>query len=392
MKFPASRMNSQAGKSFGIFEAALRLQAQGANVIHLGIGRPSDDTPEHICAATKAALDAQCVHYGDLQGTRALRHALAARYRREQGLDAGTEEVLITNGVTQASFAAFMAAIDPGDEVIVLDPYYPQHNSKITMLGGVVVPVAMACRDGRFALDEPALRAAVTPRTRMLVLINPGNPTGTVWTRDELAALAAVAIEHDLLVLADEVYEYIVFDGRSHLSLASLPGMWERTITVSAFTKAYAMDGWRIGYAVAPASIIRQMKLVTMNLTTHPNVFVQEGALEAVTGPQQPRRRMLEEDRRRRDLVVERLSRIPGIRCATPEGSIYAFPDIRALGLSSAEFSHRLLQRAHVAVEAGSFYGGVGEGHLRLCVASEPYPRVAEGLDRIEAFVREGVQ
>lgn len=392
MKFPAGRMASQADKSYGIYEAALRLQAQGANVIHLGIGRPSDDTPEPICAATKAALDAQCVHYGDLQGTRALRHALAARYRREQGLDIGADEVLITNGVTQASFAAFMAAIDPGDEVIVLDPYYPQHNSKIALLGGMVVPVAMACGAGRFALDEPALRAAITPRTRMLVLINPGNPTGTVWTRGELQRLAALAIEHDLLVLADEVYEYIVFDGRSHLSLASLPGMWERTITVSAFTKAYAMDGWRIGYAVAPAPIIRQMKLVTTNLTTHPNVFAQQGAIEAVTGSQLPRQHMLENDRRRRDLVVERLSRIPGIRCPRPEGSIYAFPDIRELGLSSAELSHRLLEGAHVAVEAGAFYGHRGEGHLRLCVASEPYARVAEALDRIEAFVRAGLR
>lgn len=392
MKFVAQRMAAQQGKSFGVYEAALRLQAGGADVIHLGVGRPSDDTPEHVKAAAKAALDAGCVHYGDLQGTRSLREALAARYRAEQNLPATAESVLVTNGVTQAAFAAFMATIDPGHEVIVLEPFYPQHNTKIAFAGGTVVSVALVERRGRFCFDAAAVEAAITPRTRMIVLINPSNPTGTVYTREELAAVAELAIRHDLLVLADEVYEYVVFDGRRHLSIASLPGMWERTITVSAFTKAYAMDGWRVGYAVAPPDLIRQLKLVTMNDTTHPCVFAQEGALAAVTGPAAPRDALVAADCRRRDLVVRRLNEIPGIRCPSPEGTIYAFPDVRALGLPAPVLAERILHGAHVAVESGTFYGAAGEGHLRICVASEPYDRIAEAMDRIEKFVRGGLQ
>lgn len=388
MKWPAERMTSQQNKGFGVYETALRLQQGGADVIHLGVGRPSDDTPGHIKTAAKSALDAGCVHYGDLQGAGPLREALAERYRRERDLPASADCVLITNGVTQASFAAFMAAVDPGDEVIVLEPYYPQHNTKITFAGGVVVSVPLAYDHGRFSLDAAAVEAAVTARTRMIVLINPANPTGTVYSRAELESLAAIARRHDLLVLADEVYEYIVFDGRAHISIAALPGMWERTITVSGFTKAYAMDGWRIGYAVAPVEITRQLRLVTMNDTTHPCVFAQEGALAAVTGPGAPRLEMVDGDCRRRDLVVRRLNALQGVHCPAPEGTIYAFPDIRGLGVPSATLAERILHEAHVALESGAFYGPSGEGHLRLCVASEPYERVAEALDRIEAFVR----
>src|SRR5918992_484082 len=242
MKWPAQRLHTQAAKGFGMYEVAARLQGAGADVIHLEVGRPADDTPAHIKEAAKAALDAGIVHYGDLQGTLALREALAARYRAQQGLAVTPAEILITNGVTQGAFAAFMAAIDPGDEVIVLEP------------------------------------------------------------------LAQICIRHDLLVLSDEVYEYITFDGHRHISIATLPGMRERTITVSAFTKAYAMDGWRMGYVMATASIIADLRKVTMNDTTHPNVFAQEGARAAVVGPQQCLAQMVERDRARRDLAVSRLN------------------------------------------------------------------------------------
>lgn len=389
MRWSARRMLAQQAKSFGVYETALRLQATGADVIHLGVGRPSDDTPLHIKEAAKAALDAGCVHYGDLQGTGTLRAALAQRYREERNMPVTQECVLITVGVTQASFAACMAMLDPGDEVIVLEPYYPQHNGKIMLAGGVVVPVPLVRVEGSFRLNIDALESAVTTATRMIVLINPANPTGTVFARRELETLVEFAVKHDLLVLSDEVYEYIVFDGHSHISIASLPGMWERTITVSAFTKAYCMDGWRVGYAVAPAEIIRQLKLVTMNDTTHPCVFAQEGALAAVVGPPAVRDTIVAGDRRRRDLVVTRLNAMSGFRCPTPEGTIYAFPDVSAFGLPSTQLAARILERVHVAVEAGTFYGSSGEGHIRLCVASEPYDRLEEAMERLDRFVRE---
>lgn len=383
MKWPAQRMLTQAGKGFGMYEAAARLQATGVDIIHLEVGRPSHDTPVHIKEAAKAALDAGIVHYGDLQGLEALREALARRYSQERGVSCTADEILITNGVTHASFATFMAALDEGDEVIVLEPYYPQHNSKIAFAGGRVVSVPMRLEQGRFRFDPVALESAITRATRMVVLINPTNPTGAVYTREELEALAAVVARHDLLVLADEVYEFVLFDDQRHISFASLSGMKERTVTVSAFTKAYAMDGWRVGYAVAPAHMIRELRRVTMNDVTHPCVFAQEGALVAVTHSQQCVREMVQEDQRRRDLVVERLNNIPGVSCTVPEASIYAFPDCRELGLRSADLALKIMESAHVAVEAGDFYGASGEGHLRICFGSEPYVRLEEAMDRI---------
>ena len=387
MKWPAQRLHSQAMKGFGMYEVAARLQSSGVDVIHLEVGRPADDTPAHIKEAAKAALDAGIVHYGDLQGTLSLRQALADRYRAQQGIAVTPAEILITNGVTQGAFASFMAAIDPGDEVIVLEPWYPQHNSKIELVGGHVVTVSMRRVDGAYRLDPERLEAAITPRTRMIVLINPTNPTGTVYSAAELTALAQICIRHDLLVLSDEVYEYITFDGHRHISIATLPGMRERTITVSAFTKAYAMDGWRQGYVMATAPIIADLRKVTMNDTTHPNVFAQEGALAAVVGPQQCLAEMVERDRARRDLAVSRLNAMPGVRCAMPQATIYAFPDIRSFGLSSNDMALAILEQAHVAVESGVFYGPSGEGHLRVCFASETYERVAEGMNRIARFL-----
>jgi aspartate aminotransferase len=387
MKWPAQRLHSQAMKGFGMYEVAARLQSSGVDVIHLEVGRPADDTPVHIKEAAKAALDAGIVHYGDLQGTLSLRQALADRYRAQQGVAVTPAEILVTNGVTQGAFAAFMAAIDPGDEVIVLEPWYPQHNSKIELVGGTVVTVSMRRVNGAYRLDPERLEAAITPHTRMIVLINPTNPTGTVYSAAELAALAQICIRHDLLVLSDEVYEYITFDGNRHISIATLPGMRERTITVSAFTKAYAMDGWRQGYVMATAPIIADLRKVTMNDTTHPNVFAQEGALAAVVGPQQCLAEMVERDRARRDLAVSRLNAMPGVSCAMPQATIYAFPDIRSFGLSSNDMALAILEQAHVAVESGVFYGPSGEGHLRVCFASETYERVAEGMNRIARFL-----
>ncbi len=388
MKWPSERMKTQTNKGFGMYEVAARLQSEGADIIHLELGRPSSDTPLHIKEAAKDALDRGIVHYGELQGLRALREALAERYSRERELLCTAEEVLITNGVTQASFATFMAALNVGDEAIVLEPYYPQHNSKIEFAGGRVVSVPMRKRDGRFSLDPEAVEAAITSSTRMLVLVNPTNPTGTVYQRSELESLARIAERYDLLVLADEVYEFIVFDDCRHVSFASLPGMKERTVTVSAFTKAYAMDGWRLGYAVAPAHIISDLRRVTMNDTTHPCVFAQEGGLAAVTSSQDCLRLMVEEDRQRRNLVVERLNAIPGVTCAVPQGSIYAFPDFSVLGIKSSDLAMRLLTSVHVAVESGEFYGSSGEGHLRICFGSENYARLEEAMERIHSFVK----
>ncbi|MDM7955703.1 pyridoxal phosphate-dependent aminotransferase [Blastomonas sp.] len=385
MKWPAQRLSSGSKKSFGMYDEASKLDAQGVDLIHLEFGRPHADTPEHIKQATKAALDAGIVHYGDFRGTLSFRQALVKKLRDFNKLDYGVDEVLVTNGLTHASFAAFMAAIDPGDEVILLDPYYPQHIGKTELAGGKVV-IAGLDKANNFAISKERIAEKITDRTRMIVLINPANPTGRVYTREELQNIADLAIEHDLLVLSDEVYEYITYDQAQHISIASLPGMRERTITCFAFTKAYSMDGWRVGYVTADAKLMPAILTIAMTDVTHVNVFVQEGARAAVEGPQDAMLAMVEADRRKRDIVVQALNQMPGVTCSAPEATIYAFPDITGTGRSSQDIAMAILKEAHVVVEAGSFYGPAGEGHLRVCFGSESEARVTEAMERLSRF------
>lgn len=385
MKWPAQRLTAGSKKSFGMYEEAAKLEAQGVDLIHLEFGRPHADTPAHIKEAAKAALDAGIVHYGDFRGTLSFRQALVEKLRRFNGLDYGVDEVLVTNGLTHGSFAAFMAAIDPGDEVILLDPYYPQHIGKTELAGGKVV-IAELDKASNFAISRAAIASRISERTRMIVLINPANPTGRVYSREELQHVADLAIEHDLLVLSDEVYEHITYGQARHISIASLPGMRERTITCFAFTKAYSMDGWRIGYLTADARLMPAILRITMTDVTHVNVFIQEGARVAVEGPQDAMHAMVEADLRKRDIVVQALNQMPGVSCAEPEGTIYAFPDISGTGRSSQELATAILNDAHVVVEAGSFYGPGGEGHLRICFGSESEARIIEAMERLGRF------
>lgn len=382
----AARVRTTSKKSYGMYEQALALDAQGIDLIHLEFGRPIHDTPAHIKQATIAALEQGRVHYSDMAGEQVLREALSRKLAEANGVAYGPAEILVTNGLTLGSYAAFMALIDPGDEVILLDPYYPQHLGKIELAGGRAVPVPLD-RDRNFAVRGDWIEDAVTPRTRMIVMINPANPTGRVYSREELEAIAAVAIRHDLVVVSDEVYEQIVFDDGRHISIASLPGMRERTVSLFAFTKAYAMDGWRLGYAAADAAILSAMFKITASAVTHVNTFIQYGALAAVTGPQQPVIDMVADDRRKRDLIVRRLNQMPGVRCSLPEGTIYAFPDIRGTGLGAQALAERILHEAHVVVEAGSFYGAQGEGHLRLCFGSQSFDRIDEAMDRMSRLL-----
>lgn len=388
MTLVARRIREGSKKSFGMFEKAMALAAADtsgtADLIHLEVGRPSHDTPEHIVEATVAALRAGHHHYSDMRGLAPLREALAAQLRARGGIDASAEQVLITNGLTHGSYAAFMATIDAGDEVILLEPYYPQHIGKVELAGGKVVTAPLDAAAG-YAINPALIEARITPATKAIVLINPCNPTGRVYTRAELQGLADLAIRHDLVVISDEVYEAITF-GAEHISIASLPGMAGRTITLFAYTKAFAMDGWRLGCAVASAELVAAMMKITMNDVTHINSFVQFGALEATVNGAQSLAAMVAEDREKRDLVVAALNRMPGVTCAAPEGTIYAFADVNATGVPSQQLAERILAEAHVVVEAGSFYGPAGEGHLRICFGSESRERIEEAMERLGRF------
>jgi aspartate aminotransferase len=368
-----------------MYDKARQLSARGVELIHLEVGRPSFDTPQHIKDATKRALDDGLVHYGEFQGSSRLREALAGKLATRNGLQVTPEEILITNGLTHAGYAVMMAALDEGDEVILLEPYYPQHINKIELAGGKVVTAPLD-RSRGFSIDRSAIEARITERTRMICLVNPCNPTGRVYSRKELEDLAALALEHDLLILSDEVYEQIVYDNHSHISIATLPGMWERTFSLFAYTKAFAMDGWRIGYAVCDRRFMDALLKITVNDVAHVNVFIQEGAYAAITGPQDCLAEMQAEDDRRRRLVVERMNRMKNVSCAIPEGTIYAFPDVSRVGKPSSQIARELLEQAHVVTEDGAFYGVAGEGHLRVCFGSEDYPILEEAMNRMHNY------
>lgn len=386
MKWPADRISKTSSKSFGMYERALRFKGTH-ELIHLELGSPCHDTPQRIKDAVFQALRDGKVHYGDIQGERAFREALAAKLIRFNRIAATPQDIIVTNGLTHASYLAFMASLDPGDEVILTDPFYPQHLNKIELAGGKPVFAALNAAGG-FRIEPDTFEPHINPRTKMIVLVNPSNPTGRVYTQRELEIVAESAIRHDLLVVTDEVYEQVVFDNHRHTSIATLPGMAARTISLFAFTKAYAMDGWRLGYLHAPSNMIPAMLKISMNDVTHVNTFIQYGGIAALTDAEESVRGMVEDDRVKRDLVVGRLREMPAVRCELPEGTIYAFPNIERTGLSSTEVASLLLERAGVVVEDGTFYGPHGQGHLRVCFGSQTWDRLALALDRMEEFFR----
>ncbi|MET3792447.1 pyridoxal phosphate-dependent aminotransferase [Aquamicrobium terrae] len=381
----ARRVTQTSKKSYGMFAKAAGMAKEGRDLIHLELGQPVHDTPDHIKQATIRALQAGEVHYSDLQGIPQLREVLAAKVRDYNRIDVSASEILVTNGLTQASFAAFMALLDDGEEAILLEPYYPQHLGKIEMAGAKPVMAPLDKKAG-FRIRKDLITPLITPRTRMIVLVNPSNPTGRVYSREELQIVADLAIEHDLWVISDEVYEQIVFDGAEHVSIASLPGMKERTVSMFAFTKAYAMDGWRLGYLAADKSMIPALMKITATEVTHVNTFIQHGAIAAITGPAEVLQDMVDDDRRKRDLVVSRLNQMPGVICPSPEGTIYAFPDISGTGLKAQEAADAILEKTDVVVEAGSFYGPLGEHHLRICFGSQDHDRLEEAMNRLSGF------
>ncbi len=379
---PARRITDTSPKNFGMFTKAVGMQG---DLIHLELGMPAEDTPQHIKDATIAALQAGDVHYSDLQGMPELRSAIADKLNGQSGMDLTADEVIVTNGLTQASFAAFMAFLDAGDECLLLAPYYPQHIGKAELAGASVTIAPLDAADG-FAINPALIEPHITPATRAIALINPCNPTGRVYTRTELEGLAEIAQKHDLLILSDEVYADITYDGATHISIASLPGMKERTITMGAFTKSHAMDGWRLGYIAADQSLIGPCMKITTSEVTHVNTFIQHGALAALQGDPTVLEGMVARDKERRDLVVTRLNQMPGVTCAPVEGTIYAFPDISATRLSAQECADRLLQETGVVVEAGSFYGEAGEGHLRVCFGCAELPVLEDAMNRMQRF------
>ncbi len=382
----ADRMTSIGTES--AFEAAARaraLEATGRSVIHLEIGEPDFDTPANVREAAKRAIDAGKTHYPPFPGIPELRAAIAADTALRRGFAPDPANVFVTVGGKGVMYYAILALVNPGDEVIVPDPGYPIYESVTRFAGGV--PVAIPIRqENAFRLDPDELASLVTPRTRLIVINSPANPTGGVLTPGDLERIAEIALRHDLAVLSDEIYSRILYDGEEHTSIAALPGMAERTIVLDGFSKTYAMTGWRLGYGIVPADLAPGFGRLLINSVSGATTFAQHGAVEALTGPQDDVDAMIEEFRSRRDLVVDGLNEIPGFSCLRPLGAFYAFPDISGTGLTGAELAERLLQETGVSVLAGTAFGTVGTHHIRLSYANSR-ENLAEALRRIRTVV-----
>ncbi len=344
--------------------------AKQPGVISLAVGEPDFDTPPHIRAAAKESLDRGETHYSSNLGEDELRKAIAARMNRVGGLKVDPEgEVIVTIGGVEALYLAMQSTLDPGDELLIPDPGFMVYSSQALLCGAR--PVGYPLRfENRFYPDLAEVESLVTPRTKMMVINSPGNPTGQLYTREIMEQFAALAERHNLLVISDEVYDTIVYDGRAATCFATLPGMKERTITVNSFSKAYAMTGWRLGYAIAHPALIQGMMKVHQVVAACAPTMLQAGALVALEAEQSFIAEMVEEYQARRDLITDLLNKVPGFRCHKPEGAFYAFPDIRGTGMSSVELSEFLLKTAKVGCVPGNSFGPRGEGFVRVSYAT----------------------
>jgi aspartate aminotransferase len=368
------------------FEAAARaraLEATGRDVIHLEIGEPDFDTPANIREAAKRALDEGWTHYPPAPGLPQLREAIAADASARKRFPVDPDRVIVTPGAKPIMFFALLVLADAGDEVIYPDPGFPIYESMTRYVGATAVPLPIRQENG-FRLDPDELAALVTPRTRLLVFNSPANPTGGVLSRDDLERIADVARERDLVVLADEIYGRIVYEGE-HVSIASLPGMAERTIVLDGFSKTYAMTGWRLGYGIVPEPLVAPFTRLIINSVSGTSAHSQMAAVEALTGPQDEVDAMVAEFHARRDLIVRGLNGIPGFRCLKPPGAFYVFPEVAGTGLSGAELADRLLHDAGVSVLAGTAFGRVGRDHLRISYANSQ-ANISTALERIQAL------
>jgi aspartate/methionine/tyrosine aminotransferase len=362
-----SRLGTET--AFEVLARARALEAKGRDIVHLEIGEPDFDTPPSIVAAGVAALERGETHYTQSAGVVELREAIAQYLKERRGVRADPAQVVVTPGAKPIMFYTLLALLDEGDEAIYPDPGFPIYSSMIDFAGARGVPLALREENG-FQPDLDELRGLVNPRTKVLVLNSPNNPTGGVLSRDAIRDIAAIAREHDLWVLADEIYGELVYDGE-HRSIAVEEGMAERTILLDGFSKTFAMTGWRLGYGVFPRQLVDPVTKLVTNSVSCTATFVQRAGTVALSSRPPEVDRMIAEFRRRRDAIVKGLNAVPGITCRAPQGAFYVFPNVRGLGLrSSNEVADRLLNEAGVATLAGTCFGAAGEGYLRLSYAN----------------------
>jgi len=372
--------------AFEVLAKAKALERQGKSIIHLEIGEPDFDTPQNIKEAAVKALYAGYTHYVPAAGIPELREAIAEYISKTRRIPVDPEEVVVTPGAKPIMFFAILACVNPGEEVLYPNPGFPIYESMINFVGAKPVPIPLK-EENDFRLDHEYVKGKITKKTKMIILNSPENPTGGVLTREDLKLIAdCMSNRDDVIVLSDEIYSRIIYEG-THESIASLPGMKEKTIILDGFSKTYAMTGWRLGYGVMRRDLAEKITQLMVNSNSCTCAFVQMAGIEALRGPQDSVDRMVAEFRRRREIIVEGLNRIKGITCKKPKGAFYVFPNITGIGMRSKELSDYLLNEAGVAVLPGTSFGKYGEGYLRISFANS-IENIREALRRIDEALK----
>ena len=372
--------------AFVVLAKARRLEAEGKKIVHLEIGEPDFATPDNIIEAGISAMQNGYTHYTPASGIMEAREAVAGFVSRTLKTEVDPTEVVLVPGSKNVLLFTLLACIEPGDEVILPDPGYPAYESQVNFIGGVPKLVTLREESG-FRMDLDQLASLVTPKTRMLIINTPQNPTGGILTEEDVKFVCELAHKHDLLVVSDEIYSQLVY-GFEHVSPLSQPGMRDRTVLMDGLSKSYAMTGWRLGYAVAPKALAAKLDQLMINSSSCAAGFTQMAAIEALSAPESEHavRRMVKVFQHRRDLVVDGLNAIDGIRCAKPQGSFYAFPNIQGTGFDERELADRLLTEAGVAVLPGTAFGAAGKGYIRLAY-TQSEDELKNGLKRIGDFI-----
>ena len=357
--------------------------AKGEDVIMFHAGDLGWDTPQFIKDAAYESLNRGYTHYGPSLGYREFKAALARKLAERNLLYANpSTEIIVTQSATYGIYISILALLDPGDEMLLLDPYYPTYEICVKMAGGV--PVCVPTHEATEWKPSPdEIDSRITPKTKGIIVNSPNNPTGEVFGRPELESIAETAEKHDLFVISDEAYEAVTFDGLKHQSIASLPGMKERTATVFSFSKTYAMTGWRLGYVVGPEAFVKRADVMHETVLAHVSSHIQMAGLAALNGPQDFGSEMVRELDARRRFLVEGLNRVRGISCKMPKGAFYCFPSVKASGMSSQEFSEHLLLNGNVCVTPGAAFGKCGEGHVRIAYSRTTMQEISKGLERM---------
>jgi aspartate/methionine/tyrosine aminotransferase len=368
----------------------LELSAGMKNVVHFEQGEPDFITPKHVLEAAVKAAEKGFTHYTEIDGTLELRQAIAEKFEKENGIDADPKiEITVTSGSQEAMFIAALGFLNAGDEALILDPYYPACFEDTLLAEAKPVPVPLNESES-YRVETDALEGRITKRTKMIWMCNPSNPTGHVFLRQDLETIADVARKHNLVVFADEIYEKLLYEGAEHISIGSLPGMRDRTITVNGFSKAYAMTGWRIGYVVAGKKLSATLRKLHYYAVLCPNAISQKAAFAALTGPQNCVQEMITEYARRREYVLRELDGIESLSFVEPRGAFYVFPNFSNFEKSDEILASHLLKEAGVVTAPGSGFGKAGEGHLRISY-SVSYEEVREGIGRIKRYLKNRV-